>query len=94
MKVLNFTAAAFLVVLIFYLLIVGEALLLPFVIAVTLWYLINTLAQGFNRLEFGSFRFPMPLCLFASFATFLLLTWLLINFLSSTAGDVMDVAPV
>jgi predicted PurR-regulated permease PerM len=94
MKVLNFTAAAFLVALIFYLLIVGEALLLPFVIAVTLWYLINTLAQGFNRLEIGSFRFPMPLCLFASFATFLLLTWLLINFLSSTAGDVMDVAPV
>jgi AI-2 transport protein TqsA len=94
MKVLNFTAAAILVVLIFYLLIVGEALLLPFVIAVTLWYLINTLAQGFHRIEVGSFRFPMPLCLFAAFATFLLLIWSLINFLSSTAGDVLEVAPV
>ncbi len=94
MKVLNFTAAAILVVLIFYLLIVGEALLLPFVIAVTLWYLINTLARGFHRVELGSFRFPMPFCLFAAFATFLLLIWSLINFLSSTAGDILEVAPV
>lgn len=94
MKVLSFTAAAVLVVLIFYLLVVGEALLLPFVIAVTLWYLINTLARGFNRLELGGFRVPMALCLIAAFATFILLIWLLINFLGSTAGDVLEVAPI
>lgn len=94
MKVINFTAAAILVVLIFYILVVGKALLLPFVIAVTLWYLINTLARGFNRLQLGSFRFPMWACLIAAFATFITLIWLLINFLSSTAGDVLEVAPV
>lgn len=94
MKVLNYTAAAFLVVLVFYLLVVGESLLLPFVIAVALWYLINTLARGFNRIELGTFSFPMPVCLIASFLTFGLLIWALINFLSSTFGDVIDVAPV
>ena len=94
MKVLNFTASAVLVVLIFYLLIVGESLLLPLVIAIALWYLINTLARGFNRLELGSFRIPMPLCLMASILTFLLLIWALVNFLSASADDVLDVAPV
>ncbi|MCY4265705.1 MAG: AI-2E family transporter [Gammaproteobacteria bacterium] len=94
MKAVNYTAAAFLVVLIFYLLIVGESLLLPLVIAVALWYLINTLAQGFNRLKFGNFRFPMLLCYFASFLTFGLLIWALINFLSSIFDDVLQVAPV
>ncbi len=94
MKVLNYTAAAILVVLVFYLLRVGESLLLPLVIAVALWYLINTLARGFNSLEIGSFRFPMPFCLVASLLTFGLLIWGLVNFLSSTRDDVLDVAPV
>lgn len=94
MKVLNYTAAAVLVVLVFYLLIVGKSLLLPLVIAITLWYLINTLARGFHQLKLGNFQFPMPLCLLASFLTFILITWMLINTLSSNAEDVLDVAPV
>ncbi len=94
MKVLNYTAAAFLVVLVFYLLIVGESLLLPLVIAIALWYLINTLARAFNSLKIGNFQFPMSLCLIASFLTFGLLIWGLANFLTSTFDDVLDVAPV
>jgi predicted PurR-regulated permease PerM len=94
MKVLNFTASAVLVTLVFYLLVVGESLLLPLVIAIALWYLINTLARGFNRIEVASFKFPMPVCLAASLFTFLLLIWALVNFLSASADDVLDVAPV
>ena len=94
MKVLNFTASAVLVTLVFYLLVVGESLLLPLVIAVALWYLINTLARGFNRVEVAGFKFPMPVCLAASLLTFLLLIWALVNFLSASADDVLDVAPV
>jgi hypothetical protein len=56
MKVLNFTASAVLVTLVFYLLVVGESLLLPLVIAIALWYLINTLARGFNRIEVARFQ--------------------------------------
>jgi predicted PurR-regulated permease PerM len=94
MKVLNFTASAVLVTLVFYLLVVGESLLLPLVIAIALWYLINTLARGFSRIEVAGFKFPMPVCLGASLLTFLLLIWALINFLSASADDVLDVAPV
>lgn len=94
MKVLNFTASAVLVTLVFYLLVVGETLLLPLVIAIALWYLINTLARGFSRIEVAGFKFPMPVCLGASLLTFLLLIWALVNFLSASADDVLDVAPV
>jgi predicted PurR-regulated permease PerM len=94
MKALNFTASAVLVTLVFYLLVVGESLLLPLVIAIALWYLINTLARGFSRIEVAGFKFPMPVCLGASLLTFLLLIWALVNFLSASADDVLDVAPV
>jgi predicted PurR-regulated permease PerM len=94
MKVLNFTASAVLVTLVFYLLVVGESLLLPLVIAIALWYLINTLARGFSRIAVAGFKFPMPVCLGASLLTFLLLIWALVNFLSASADDVLDVAPV
>lgn len=94
MKVLNFTASAVLVTLVFYLLVVGESLLLPLVIAIALWYLINTLARGFSRIELANFKFPMPVCLAASLLTFLLLIWALVNFLSASADDVLDVAPI
>lgn len=94
MKAFNFTASAVLVTLVFYLLVVGESLLLPLVIAIALWYLINTLARGFSRIEVAGFKFPMPVCLGASLLTFLLLIWALVNFLSASADDVLDVAPI
>lgn len=93
MKILNFTASALFVVLVFYLLIVGEALLLPLVIAVALWYLINTLASAFARISISGFSFPMPVCLLASVCTFLFLVWALINFLSGRVDSVLEVAP-
>lgn len=94
MKVLNFTASALFVVLVFYLLIVGEALLLPLVIAIAFWYLINTLARAFSRIHLGEFSFPLPVCLLASVLTFLALVWALINFLSGRVQEIVEVAPV
>ena len=94
MKILNYTATAVLIFLIFYLLFIGKDLLLPLVIAIALWYLINVLARAFSRIAICGFRLPMPVCLTASFLTFIFLILALINFLSSTVGDVLDVAPI
>ena len=94
MKILNYTATAVLIFLIFYLLFIGKDLLLPLVIAIALWYLINVLARAFSHIAIGGFRIPMPVCLTASFLTFIFLILALINFLSSTVGDVLDVAPI
>lgn len=94
MKMPSFAISAFAVVLVLYLLIVGEALLLPLVIAIALWYLINTLAAAFSRIQIGQFRFPKFACLLASLCTFALLIWALINFLSGRADDVLEVIPI
>ena len=94
MKILNYTATAVLIFLVFYLLFIGKDLLLPLVIAIALWYLINVLARAFSRIAIGSLRFPIPVCLTASFLTFIFLVLALINFLSSTVDDVLEVAPI
>ena len=94
MKILNYLAAVIFVVLIFYLLYIGKDLLLPLVIAIALWYLIVTLGSAFSNVSIGQFQFPKPICLVASFFTFIGLAWLVINFLSSTVDDVLEIAPV
>ena len=94
MKVLNYLAVFIFVVLAFYLLYIGKDLLLPLVIAIALWYLIFTLGNAFSHVSIGQFQFPKPVCLMASFLTFVGLAWLVINFLSSTVDDVLEIAPV
>ena len=94
MKVFNYLAVFIFVVLAFYLLYIGKDLLLPLVIAIALWYLIFTLGNAFARVSVGKFQFPKSVCLMASFFTFIGLAWLVINFLSSTVDDVLEIAPV
>ncbi len=93
MKIPNFAAVVIVVVLVFYLLNAGEALLLPLVIAIVLWYLINTLSAAFNRISIGGLRAPTPVCLVASLLSFLLVVWALISFLGSRMDEVMEVIP-
>lgn len=93
MKTLDWAAAAALVALAFYLLTAGEALLLPLVIAVAFWHLINTLARAFHRLSVGRFRIPMPLCLAASILSFLLSIWAVVDFLGNSVEEVVEAAP-
>ncbi|MFK7864931.1 MAG: AI-2E family transporter [Pseudohongiellaceae bacterium] len=93
MKVLNYAAAAILVVLVFYLLDVGQSLILPFVIAIALWYLINTLSAAFESIEFGAVKLPRLACLLASIFTFLFIIWALVSFLSGSLNEVIEVVP-
>ena len=93
-KIVNYTATAIFVVLIFYLLFIGKDLLLPLVIAIVLWYLIITLGNSFSLIKIGTFSLPKSVCTVASFLTFIGLIWLLVNFLSSNMDDVLEVAPI
>ncbi|MSR10524.1 MAG: hypothetical protein EXR84_01805 [Gammaproteobacteria bacterium] len=93
MKVLNYTATAVFVVLVFYLLVVEEALLLPPIIAITIWYLINTLSAAFALIRLSNIRIPGPICLIASICTFAAVIWMLVKFLSGSLAEVMQVIP-
>ncbi|GAA0774798.1 AI-2E family transporter [Roseibium denhamense] len=66
------TCSVFLVCLIGWLLVIGRALLLPFVIALIVWYMINALSHVFERVGAGGWRLPgyiaFPLALMTIFA--------------------------
>ncbi|MTI45546.1 putative PurR-regulated permease PerM [Roseibium hamelinense] len=75
---LTATLSVVLITLIGYLLVAGRSLILPFVIALIVWYLINALSRGFQLIPLGSWRLPgwvsFPLALATIFgaATFVL----------------------
>ncbi len=94
MKIPSFAMTLLAVVLVFYLLVVGEALLLPLVIAIAIWYLINTLAAMFGRLQLKERELPRSVCLGLSFLTFALTLWGIGGFLGGRLEEVMQVIPV
>ena len=77
----------------FYILVIGQALLLPLVVAVAIWFLINLLATGFRSIPLGGLQLPRSLCLLASILTFFALGWLVVNFIGDSIADVGKVIP-
>lgn len=55
---LSLTLSVLLVCLVGWLLVVGRSLLLPFVIALIVWYMINALAHAFRQIPIGRWRLP------------------------------------
>ena len=49
-----------------FLLVSGRGLLLPFVLGIVLWYMIDALADTFAQPRFGRFRLPQPVALVAA----------------------------
>ncbi len=74
-----------------YAMVVGRAILLPLVVAIVFWYLINVLANSFHR----SIFIPLPrwLCLPAAVVTFLALTWLLADMIGGNLASIVDTFP-
>lgn len=69
---LTATLTLLLVFLIGLLLVIGRSLLLPFIIALIVWYMINALSHAFQQIPIGSWRLPgfaaFTLALFTIFA--------------------------
>lgn len=93
MRLLNFFLAFVSTILIFYILIVGKDLLIPFFLAVILWYLINILANAFQKIHIYKFRLPMWLAFVLSFITMSGLVAFFVNLISNNIADVVVVAP-
>jgi AI-2 transport protein TqsA len=49
-----------------YLLVAGRGLLLPFVLGLVLWYMVDALADAFERPRIGRLRLPRPVALLAA----------------------------
>jgi len=76
-----------------YLLVAGRGLLLPFVLALTLWYMVDSLADAFERPHLGRLHLPRPLALLAAILVMGGLVWILGRTISHNVSAVAAAAP-
>src|SRR5262245_3804730 len=91
---LNHAAIVGLAALIFYLMIVGEPILLPLVIAVFAWYLINALAALTCRIRIGGRPLPGSVRFGGAILVLALLAWLVIKLVARNVAQVVAAVPV
>jgi len=94
LKLQNFVMASILVALVFYILVVGQRILLPLVIAIVFWYLINLMSEGFGRLKPGGQPMAPALRYTLSFLTFFAIIWAIVELIASNIAGVVRVAPI
>lgn len=91
LRLRNFALVAGVAALAIYAMVVGRAILLPLVVGIVVWYLINVLAAGYSRFFF--MRLPGWLCMPLAVVTFLLLTWVIADMIGGNLAQVADVLP-
>ena len=94
MAALNHAATAGLVALIVYLMIVGQPILLPLVIAGFATYLINALATLSDKVRIGGRQLPAAVRFGGAIAIMLLLSWLVVKLMTRNITQVVAAAPV
>ena len=76
-----------------YLLAAGRGLLLPFVLGIVLWYMIDALADTFEAPRLGRLRLPRPLALAAAVCVMAGLLWVVGRTIGRNVTAVVDAAP-
>jgi len=75
-------------------LVYGKALLVPFALAVMVWFLLNALAKFIERITFKKWIFPNWLSLSIALLTMLGLLAIVIEMISRNIGEVINTAPI
>ncbi|KTD43742.1 AI-2E family transporter [Legionella quateirensis] len=92
-RIIYFTAALILVWICGYLLIAGRGLLIPLVISIFIWHLLNTINSGMQRIPFVGFRFPNWISMILSLIVVAVMVKILINIITNNVNDVIAAAP-
>jgi len=74
-------------------LMVGKAILLPFVAAIVIWYLIYTLAMSFRQVPMVGKKLPYWMTMMLSFAVIFIALWLFSQLVSSNISQLIAVVP-
>lgn len=93
MKLQKVALSLFVVIAVFYLLHIGQALIQPIVIAGVIAYLINILAHAIRSLPFRGFRVPKLLAMILAVGVILASLSLLIQLITENIKSVVTVAP-
>ena len=94
LKLQNFVLACILVVLVFYILVVGQSILLPLVIAIVFWYLITLLSGAFSKISMGGNSLNKLASYILSFLTFFAIIWGIVELIALNIDGVVRVAPI
>jgi AI-2 transport protein TqsA len=89
----SFALGFIVVCLVVYLLHISATIMIPFVIALCLWYLINAIARGLSRLPLGGFKLPRFLCFLLAIASLAAAMWFVLSLINHNVRLVMAAAP-
>lgn len=92
-RTVTFMAGLVVAFLIGYLLIVARGLLIPLILAIFIWYLINTLNNSMQRIPWLGARLPTVISLILSLLVIGMMFKLLINIITDNVTDVIEAAP-
>ncbi|MGA1204711.1 MAG: AI-2E family transporter [Opitutales bacterium] len=93
MKITQAAATAVLVTFVFALLVLGKDLLIPMVLAIFIWYLINILTDSIATLKVRKFQLPRFLCFLLALVIIFGSLTLFTNLISTSINNVIRTAP-
>lgn len=91
-KALNMAAIAIVAAMTVFLLVVGQQLLQPLVIAIVFWFLINVVASHFLDLRIGRHRLYRPVCFLLAILVLIALLSIIVQFISASLNDLGSVS--
>lgn len=94
MTLKNFALLFGIIVLTFYLMLIGQDMLIPFVLAVVLWFLINALTDLYQRVQIGQRPLSYSLSFTLAMLTFIIVFIYLMGLVKGTIDNMAAAAPV
>jgi len=94
MKVRDYATIFISVFLLFYLFYLGESFFVPFLIAVVLWYLIITIADGFKMIRIKNRDVSHAVAMGLSILTLIVLFSVFVSLVNSNIGKVITLTPI
>lgn len=94
MGVLSYAGGLGLITLSVYIMVVGRDLIVPFLVSVVIWYLINTLSDYYHKIKIGQFVIPKAICFVAALLTMFIALYLLVDMIGNNITQVKEAAPV
>lgn len=93
MQIVQAAAVGVLIALVFAVLILAKNLIIPMVLALFIWYLINILADAIGSIRYGSVRMPQKLAFVTALVAILGICGLLTQLISISVNEVVRAAP-
>jgi len=94
MGVLSYAGGLGLISLTVYIMVIGRDLMVPFMISIVIWYLINILSDYYHKIPIGKWYVPKTVSYIASLLTIALILNFLIGMISNNIIEVKEAAPL